>query len=323
MALSRRSAPSRTSSPTSPASSIRSHSPSTSQPEYATLAPRNVNVSRSKILKKWKPLPQQTQDRIRGVLSDVKNESKARRRKALPRNVNGKNTTREILSEEEWEVIVDDLVAKLISRLPRMPFPPIKATKSSSSAPSTATCTDLSLNFSLEPLVIRTSYLRSILSSTQQSSKLLQAQIKREEAELKRDMAELKTLEEGVRRGRESAARQSKSLHPITRPLEHQDASHIQDSRTAVDGGFNYYDDDNETMLDTLILTTARTRTKKKHISLTASTLEEDPDLAPLVKQLRSHLNSMQSNVSSLQPVKRDLARVEGDLLRLTSRLGA
>ena len=49
---------------------------------------------------------------------------------------------------------------------------------------------------------------------------------------------------------------------------------------------------------------------------LTNAAIENDPELDRVVKQLRSHLGSMQGNVASLRGVRRMVGGVERDLRR-------
>ena len=317
----------------------RSRSRSRSQSKttrYAHLAPHTTHISRTKILKTWKPLPLSTQDRIRQVLLDVREESKARRRRALPKPKNGiakkakigidggRAGAREVVESEDWEGAVDDVVEKLISRLPRMPFPlqhshssaktastPYPAVSQTTSK-STAASTDLDL--SLERTLSRTSLLRATLSSNNQSIKLLKAQIKREDKALKRDKGELKGLEEGVRRGREVAARQRRELHPVARDMFDGD----EEDRAGC--GRTGGEQDGE-ILDSLIPTTARTRRRKEHLALTNEAINKDEDLAPLVKQLRSHLGSMQNNVAGLEDLRSTMDNAEMTVMRFNARI--
>lgn len=254
----------------------------------------------------------------------MRNESKARRRKALPRPKN--NTARhtkigidlnsrlkETLENEDWEQCVDDAVEELIRRLPRMPFPPQHFSAKTSATKATTSATDL--DFSLERILERTSTLRATLSSNNQSIKLLQAQIKREERALKRDKVELRGLEEGVRRGREVAARQRRDLHPLARDLITADDDDDGGRRLGA-AKMGMSKEDNEEMMASLIPTAARSRRKKTHVALTNEVIEKDEDLAPLVKQLRSHLGSMQSNVAGLKKLRHTMDSAESMLMR-------
>ena len=246
------------------------------------------------------------------------------RRRALPKPKNGitkkdkhaagAKTGVLLETNEEWEGAVDDIVEKLIARLPRMPFPPQHSSvsaKSSSASTSRGSTTpsngagSAELDLDLERILSRTSALRSTLSSNNQSVKLLRAQIKREETALKRDTAELKGLEEGVRRGREVAARQRRDLHPVARGLAGA-ADDESDGAARGKMATGRADEDEHTMMmEGLIPTAARTRRTRTHVALlTNEAIAKDEELIPLVKQLRSHLESMQSNVAGMKDLR-------------------
>ncbi len=266
----------------------------------------------------------------------MRDESKARRRKALPKPKNGNTKKTEVnlngerndegqkimgtvLADEDWEGAIDELVEKLISRLPRMPFPPQRSHPSThvkASVKSTAASADL--DFSLERILERTSALRATLSSNNQSIKLLKAQIKREEQALRRDRGESKTLEEGVKRGREVEERQKRSLHTVARDVNGGNEQKGNGGR--VPGSSRMTDDHDEDMMDTLISTAARTRQNKTLIALTNEAIEKDDDLGTLVKQLRSHLGSMQSNVAGLKDLRHSIGSAESVITRLNAK---
>ena len=131
---------------------------------------------------------------------------------------------------------------------------------------------------------------------------------------MKRDRGELRGLEEGVRRGREGAARQRRELHPIARDML---ADEEVDGETGSGGMGGVQDED---MMDSLVPTAARTRQRKTHMALTNESIEKDEDLAPLVKQLRSHLGSMQSNVAGLKDLTQVMDSAESTLLRFNAK---
>ena len=245
------------------------------------------------------------------------------RRRALPKPKNGitkkdkhaagAKTGVSLEKNEEWEGVVDDVVEKLIARLPRMPFPPQHSRVSAKSSVSTHVGStsarngagSAELDLDLERILFRTSALRATLSSNNQSVKLLRAQIKREETALKRDTAELKGLEEGVRRGREVAARQRRDLHPVARGLAGA-ADDESDGAARGKMATGRADEDEHTMMmEGLIPTAARTRRTRTHVALlTNEAIAKDEELIPLVKQLRSHLESMQSNVAGMKDLR-------------------
>jgi CENP-Q, a CENPA-CAD centromere complex subunit len=266
----------------------------------------------------------------------------------------GKNAMKEknLLEEEEWEAVVDGVCERyvksplsttkslclsfptpcheqthtnhklvrsdrLVSRLPRMPFPPNTSTTHNSTAGTTA-----EIDFALEPTLTRISTLQSSITSNAQAIKLLTAQVAREEKALKRDKAELKTLEDGARRHKDVAG--SWPLHRVARDLkaaaENDDESDViggHISRRRIDFDTDRTEGDE---IDGLIPTAARTRAREKKFTLTKEKIDTDAALAPLVAQLRSHLGSMAGNVAGLKGVRDAMGEVEGVLGVLSSR---
>ena len=310
------------SEPTRRSTHSKSRSQSTSA-RYAHLAPRTLHISRRTILKKWRPLPPPTQERIRTAILSIAADSKARRRKTVIRA--GKNGLKDLHKlgeqEDEGEAVVDDVVRRLVGRVGKMPFP----TKHSRSKAGVAEGKDGSgdMDFNLEALLTRVGVLRSTMTSNTQSVRLLKAQIAREEKALKRDRAELKGLEEGVRREREVAGREARSYHAVARGLE--TTGYEEEDGTAGAGSIGsikmeMQDDDGDEMMDNLIPTAARTRQRRKNVALTNEAIDKDEDLAPLVKQLRSHLGSMQGNVAGLAGLREELGRAEGVVMKFDAR---
>jgi kinetochore protein Fta7 len=227
----------------------------------------------------------------------VKHDSKARRRKPGFRNVSKKAVT-DALSDEDWEIVVDDIVEKLVGRLPRMPFPPAYSKKKSSKSVGAE-------EFSLETLLGRNAGLKATSSSNLGSAKLLRAQIKREERALKRDREELRSLQDGVRRSREDGGQ--KGLHEIVSLMDK-----VEEER--VERGEGRVVNEEEDMIGVLQPTQATKRKREGRVVLTGQDVEDDPELVPLVKQLRSHLTSMRGNVAGLKDMRAELGRAEGAL---------
>jgi kinetochore protein Fta7 len=207
------------------------------------------------------------------------------------------------LSDEDWEIVVDDVVEKLVKRLPRMPFPPAYS-KTSKSGKSKGVGAE---EFNLETLLGRNAGLRATSSSNMGSAKLLRAQIRREERALKRDRGELKGLSEGVRRAREGNGQ--RGLHEIVARMDRREEERME--RGEVEQGFHEEDDEIG-----LVPTQATRRRREGRVMLTSEDVNDDPDLAPLIKQLRSHLTSMRGNVAGLKDMRTELGRAE-DALRL------
>lgn len=301
--------------PRSDSTSIRPSISAEPSKPYAHLASHTTHISQSRILKTWRPLPVSSQDRIKALLLSVKHDSKARRRKPHFQRMH-KNALKDALSDEDWEATVDDFVEKLVKRLPRMPFPATysKATRASVRGGTAE-------EFSLEMLLSRNAALRSTMSGNVQSVKLLQAQIRREERALRRDREELKGLQDGVRSSRDAVGREPKGLHEIVAEMDRIQEERLGEGKVVRrDRGLQMADNDDD-MMDTLIPTQATKRRKADKVVLTNEVLDNNPDLAPLVKQLKSHLTSMRGNVAGLKAVRQELGLAEEALRQFDVRV--
>jgi kinetochore protein Fta7 len=197
-----------------------------------------------------------------------------------------------------------------------MPFPLSSSTTKSTSQPTP------SAEIDLETLLSRTALLRATLSSQNQSCKLLKAQIKREQSAFRREKAELRGLEDGVQRSKEAAARQGRNLHNLARTLDIDVDADDAGAQQGPSARFSKRSiDDDDDRMDALVPTAARKRQKRRNTALTNEVIEQDTDLAPLVKQLRSHLSSMQSNAASLTSMRTVLGQGERAMMRLSSRI--
>jgi kinetochore protein Fta7 len=293
-------APRRSNSQTSthPSNSVESTKP------YAHLSTHTTHIPASRILKTWRPLPSTTQDRIKSLLLSVKHDSKARRRKPAFKTLSKKAVT-DALSDEDWEIVVDEVVEKLVKKLPRMPFPAVYSKKKSTKGGKGASAED----FNLETLLGRNAGLKATSSSNLGSAKLLRAQIRREERALKRDREELKGLQEGVRRASEGNGQ--RGLHEVVGRMDRQEEKRMQNGERGREGM-----DEEEDIIGVLQPTQATRPSRGGKVVLMIEDVENDPELAPLVKQLRSHLMSMRGNVAGLKDMRTELGRAE-DALRL------
>ncbi|KAK5234924.1 hypothetical protein LTR47_003759 [Exophiala xenobiotica] len=268
---------------------------------FATLEPRIKNISQSTIQKRWKPLPTNSQDKIRQILLNVKTKrcgSTARippLGKAPRKRFAAKASSKTQVKEEEYDQIVEEIADKLISRLPRMPFPPAPSTQSQDDTP-----------FDLSNTLHRISSLQATLNTDTSSSHLLRRQIKREQRLLKRDRAELDALETGLKSSKELRRRKERGLHPIAQQLDF-----------VVDDDNNNDDDEHAheiervnsitgiSMDNSAKDTTEYNARGGRSATMTTSLDEEGggEELDSLLKQLRSHLSSMRNNTVSMRPV--------------------
>ena len=132
---------------------------------FAHLEPRVRHISQSTIRKKWKPLPQSSQDRVRAILLSLKTKRAASGRippigaKGKPRTT--KKTKNDIL-DRDYEQAVEDVTDKSVPTSPKT-FPPLPPTLN---FPKSAILTNAPSNCIQTPLAPPTNALphqRSIL----------------------------------------------------------------------------------------------------------------------------------------------------------------
>ena len=111
-------------------------------------------------------------------------------------------------------------------------------------------------------------------------------------------------LEENVRNGRARGRREEGRLHALARGLGTDENGDLVGRR---EGSVD---------VDVDAVDGRKLDRKKAGVVLAAREVEGDERLAPLVKQLRSHLGSLQGNVGGLGPVRKALEDVEGAVMR-------
>ncbi|KAK5459415.1 hypothetical protein LTS15_003543 [Exophiala xenobiotica] len=267
---------------------------------FATLEPRIKNISQSTIQKKWKPLPTNSQDKIRQILLNVKTKrcgSTARippLGKAPRRRSAAKASSKTQVKEEEYDQIVEEIADKLISRLPRMPFPPAPSTQSQDDTP-----------FDLSNTLHRTSSLQATLNTDTSSSHLLRRQIKREQRLLKRDRAELDALETGLKSSKGLRRRKERGLHPVAQQLDFVvDDENNNDDELAHE--IERVNSITGISMDNSVKDTMEHGARGGRSATMTTSLDEEgggEELDSMLKQLRSHLSSMRNNTASMRPV--------------------
>ncbi|EEH11557.1 conserved hypothetical protein [Histoplasma capsulatum G186AR] len=131
------------------------------------------------------------------------------------------------------------------------------------------------------------------LAAVVNSADLLRAEIAREEAQLAKDKAQLEELEKNARAAQTERKRQTRNAHPVIRHLERL-GQQSDGSTSLTFTGLK----DNKSML---------------------CEIDTDSELYPLIKQLRSHLESMQNNVTQIAGLRESIIRAQSclDLLPL------
>jgi hypothetical protein len=190
-----------------------------------------------------------------------------------------------------------------------MTFPPTsKKTQTSTSTTTSQTQHDIDLDYSAT--LHRSSTLTSQLSHTTSATRLLRAQIKREEAALRRDRDELRTLRENASSARAVARERERGLHPLARDLSLSSAP-VSVTNT----------DDEERGVEDELLNAGATARRRRRAGRGDDVLRErdiqaDPALAELAEGLRSHLASMRANTAGMGGVRRELGKAEEALDR-------
>lgn len=157
--------------------------------------------------------------------------------------------------------------------------------------------------FDLSATLSRITNLQSQLTTNTQSSNLLRRQIRNEMRALKRDRAELKRLETGLRSCETLRRKKERGLHPVARELDEDDSlacNHAEEiERVTAAAGIR----STKAHFPAASLVSNAATTTTMTPPCLATTSDQDPELNPLLLQLRSHLVSMQNNTSSMLQV--------------------
>lgn len=205
--------------------------------------------------------------------------------------------------------------SRLLSRLPRMPFPPTNGSRAKSKAAATGAADD---SFDLSATLHRITTLQAELTMNTQSANLLRMQIKREQTALRRDRAELAQLESALRSSQTLRRKREKGLHPLARDLDNQSETETTsiERMTAIAGIGIGRDVSRRESADG-----GRSLSDYTSARISCLDVENQPDLElhTLLRQLRNHLGSMQNNMACLNPVMAamDDAKMELDRFAL------
>ncbi|KAE9984236.1 hypothetical protein EG327_005092 [Venturia inaequalis] len=226
------------------------------QQDFAYLKPKIRKVPQEIIQSDWKRLPEPAQRRIQTILLTAK-------RTAL-------NSVRDPRRRKEVEGVLDVMHRKLEKRLPRSPFPPFSKAG----------------HFNLEEQLERNRILEAEQIPAEDSVKLLEEEIEREELHTENKRQVLADLEKNAKASIQQQKKRAKATHPLlikmTTPARHSDNA------------------------DSIGLARAR---NKHHVFD-----ETDEDLTPLLSQFRSHLESIQANGSQLEGVGDAIASAQAAL---------
>ncbi|KAI1936794.1 hypothetical protein LOZ66_004300 [Ophidiomyces ophidiicola] len=148
------------------------------------------------------------------------------------------------------------------------------------------------VNFDYDAALNENRILEGQLAMMTNSAALLRREIKREEVQLARDTAKLAELGKNVKAAKVHQKKQTKNMHPALRRLE-QRPLRIEDSAN-------------------LSVTDAEEKP-----GLLCDMDDENPDLLSLVKQLRNHLESMQTNAGQVSGVREAITRAQSSLSML------
>ena len=202
------------------------------------------------------------------------------------------------------ELILTIYINRLLTRLPRMPFPPTS---------TSSTNTD---DFDLSSTLTRTATLQAQLTINTQSCNLLRRQIAHKKAALKRDRKELKTLEDGLRGSREVRKRKERGLHAIARAVERE----VEDDSD--EGGDSVEEIERVNAICGIGSSTGRmngasTTTTPQTLSINS---ENDAGMDSLLAQLQSHLLSMRNNTTTMLPVLEAMTETKVALDKFAAR---
>ncbi|KKY19175.1 hypothetical protein UCDDS831_g05590 [Diplodia seriata] len=254
----------------------RTQAVTSSKAKFAHLKPRTRHISQSVITTKWRPAPLPAQAAARALFVAAKRpviEAAGRKSSTAGGGVMGDGYDKR---KAEAEATLASVLRRLEKQIPRIPFPSMKGPAADA--------------FELEKVVERNRGLEMQLTPAVHAVKLLKDAVGKEEKVLEREMEELDMLErrarEAERRGKERGKR---GLHPVLKRFR------AGDERIGGGGG-------REDSVDEIrMATTDRWRPETDGDEDVEAELEGDEQLAPVLEQLRGHLESMHANLEQVE----------------------
>ncbi|KAL0258931.1 hypothetical protein SLS55_006436 [Diplodia seriata] len=252
----------------------RTQAVTSSKAKFAHLKPRTRHISQSVITTKWRPAPLPAQAAARALFVAAKRpvvEAAGRKSSTAGGGVMGDGYDKR---KAEAEATLASVLRRLEKQIPRIPFPSMKGPAADA--------------FELEKVVERNRGLEMQLTPAVHAVKLLKDAVGKEEKVLEGEMEELDMLErrarEAERRGKERGKR---GLHPVLKRFRAGDER--------VGGG-------REDSVDEIrMATTDRRRPETNGDEDVEAELEGDEQLAPVLEQLRGHLESMHANLEQVE----------------------
>ncbi|KIW06228.1 uncharacterized protein PV09_02704 [Verruconis gallopava] len=232
-------------------------SPRKRKQRFAYLKPQTRRISQELVLTEWKSLPKPAQQQVRDIFLTAK-------RTTLNQVLDGPRRT-------EAEFVVNDVLRRLEKQLPRMPFPP------------NTKVAHLDLDGILEQVRI----LETEKASLNDSVKLLEGEIEREEKRIELKRKELARLEKESTAAQKARTHRASKTHPLLE--ENLRRSSLNDDTESIG-----------------LVTSART----PPIDFD----EPDDDLAPLLSRLQNHFDSIKSNTDNLTQIEHEMRRTRAAL---------
>ena len=236
---------------------------------YAALEARTTHVSEKAIKKKWAKPQDSTQFRLRQLFASVEKSATA------DRATSKKSPERDAMTDLLMITYVSFVSMPSAANHRSHRF--IRKIPRMMFPPKTEDA-----HFDYENILTRTRLLGAQLTADNHSAALLKAEIRKERRQLQQDQLELEVLEKGQRDTKAMRKQHDKGLHPLACSAQAVGASHDR-------------------------------RARQSHIvpdsTSTTADLDKDPTIQPLLKQLRSHLESMHNNTICVSDTKDAITR--------------
>ncbi|KAL2376473.1 hypothetical protein RJZ90_007498 [Blastomyces dermatitidis] len=244
---------------------------------FAMLKPRTRHISERTIKTKWTTLPDSVQEKIKELFRSIERPVVVRHRDERKRI--------------EAQSAVLAVRKNLGRRLPRMPFPP--GTQDA--------------DFDYEAALDDNRALELQLATAANSADLLRAEIKREEAQLARERAQLEELEKNARTAQVERKRQTRNVHYAISCII-SEGSLSQKALTCHVRLIQSFGVWNARESEAMGVQTLHSLDRK------ITPIDPDSELYPLIKQLRSHLESMQNNATQVAGLREAIIRSQSCL---------
>lgn len=248
---------------------------------------------------RWAPLPQRQQDEVVGLLRDVVRGVVGGLVAEEEGGEGGRRAAEKLRTRrEEAEGVLNRVVRRLEERVPDMPFPKGGKGMVAGSGTGKSTKTEAGGGWEVGRVAEENNILEHRLTTALHAVELLKAEITGEEERLEADRKRLARLTASVRADEKRARKEITTVSALCRCCPYRSCLLISKQVHPL-----LKDQPDVTQLEDSAERLALVAQPKEADEILLDGLHDDPDLAPVLEQLRHHLETMRANTAQVQGV--------------------